>query len=253
MFQIDKQKFGAFIAALRKEKGFTQRELAEQLFISDKAVSKWETGNSLPDTPLLIPLSDLLGVSVTKLLLCEKIAQEKTLAPNKVENLVKTAITYANEHPQRAYQVNRRWVVLYAVSLLVGCIGFAANVLTKQLCLGNLQTIMLLSALFGAYFCCFVKTKLPVRYDEDEIALFHDGVFSLHLPGIKLNNRNWAYILRTARISLCLCLCLFPIINFIAVRTAPNQWTAVGNIVLLLLFLGIFFIPMYWVGKKHES
>lgn len=46
MFQIDKQKFGAFIAALRKEKGFTQRELAEQLFISDKAVSKWETGVS---------------------------------------------------------------------------------------------------------------------------------------------------------------------------------------------------------------
>lgn len=47
MFQIDKQKFGAFIASLRKEKGFTQRELAGQLFISDKAVSKWETGGSL--------------------------------------------------------------------------------------------------------------------------------------------------------------------------------------------------------------
>ena len=48
MFNIDKKKFGAFVAALRKEKGITQKELSEQLCISDKAVSKWETGVSLP-------------------------------------------------------------------------------------------------------------------------------------------------------------------------------------------------------------
>ena len=52
MFNIDKKKFGAFVAALRKEKGITQKELSEQLCISDKAVSKWETGVSLPDTVL---------------------------------------------------------------------------------------------------------------------------------------------------------------------------------------------------------
>ncbi len=46
MFEIDKEKFGAFVAELRKENGFTQKELARQLFISDKAVSKWETGVS---------------------------------------------------------------------------------------------------------------------------------------------------------------------------------------------------------------
>lgn len=42
MYELDKQKFGAFVAALRKEKGMTQRQLAERLYISDKAVSKWE-------------------------------------------------------------------------------------------------------------------------------------------------------------------------------------------------------------------
>lgn len=47
MFHIDKKRFGAFIAALRKEKGITQRQLSEQLSISDKAISKWETGVSL--------------------------------------------------------------------------------------------------------------------------------------------------------------------------------------------------------------
>lgn len=46
MFEIDKEKFGAFISTLRKEKGYTQKELAQQLYVSDKAVSKWETGVS---------------------------------------------------------------------------------------------------------------------------------------------------------------------------------------------------------------
>lgn len=47
MYELDKEKFGAFVAQLRKEKGYTQKELAERLYISNKAVSKWETGGSL--------------------------------------------------------------------------------------------------------------------------------------------------------------------------------------------------------------
>lgn len=46
MYELDKEKFGAFVAQLRKEKGYTQKELAERLYISNKAVSKWETGVS---------------------------------------------------------------------------------------------------------------------------------------------------------------------------------------------------------------
>ena len=59
MFEIDKQRFGKFVAELRKEKGVTQKELAKELFISDKAISKWETGVSIPDTALLVPLAKL--------------------------------------------------------------------------------------------------------------------------------------------------------------------------------------------------
>ena len=47
MYQIDKTSWGAFVARLRKEKGLTQKELAQRLLVSDKAVSKWETGGSL--------------------------------------------------------------------------------------------------------------------------------------------------------------------------------------------------------------
>ena len=66
--EIDKEKFGAFLARLRKEKGLTQKELAERLFVSDKAVSKWERSLSLPDVALLLPLADCLWVNVTELL-----------------------------------------------------------------------------------------------------------------------------------------------------------------------------------------
>ena len=47
MYQIDKVLWGSFVARLRKEKGLTQKQLAQNLFVSDKAVSKWETGDSL--------------------------------------------------------------------------------------------------------------------------------------------------------------------------------------------------------------
>lgn len=61
MYELDKRKFGSFVSSLRKEKGWTQKELAQRLFVSDKAVSKWETGASIPDTALLIPLAGAAG------------------------------------------------------------------------------------------------------------------------------------------------------------------------------------------------
>ena len=72
-FELDKEKFGEFIAKLRKEMGMTQKELAERLFVSDKAVSKWERGQSLPDITTLNPLADALGVTAAELLNCGKI------------------------------------------------------------------------------------------------------------------------------------------------------------------------------------
>ena len=107
MFEIDRIKFGAFVSELRKEKGITQKELAEKLFISDKAVSKWETAACIPDTALLIPLADLLGVSVTELLMCERIIDSKPMDAGQVEGIVKTAISYSGENTSRAYQNKR--------------------------------------------------------------------------------------------------------------------------------------------------
>ena len=65
---MDCQKTGALIAALRKEKGYTQLQLAQKLHITDKTVSKWECGTGCPDVSVLPQISALLGVSVEQLL-----------------------------------------------------------------------------------------------------------------------------------------------------------------------------------------
>ena len=88
MFTIDKQAFGAFVAQLRREKGLTQKELARELYVSDKAVSKWETGASIPDTALLVPLAELLGVTVTELLLCRRQVDQAPMDARTVEDVV---------------------------------------------------------------------------------------------------------------------------------------------------------------------
>ncbi len=74
---MDNKKIGKFIAQKRKELNLNQKELAEKLNITDKAVSKWETGRSTPDVSLLIPLSNILGVSVTELLYGENLNQDE--------------------------------------------------------------------------------------------------------------------------------------------------------------------------------
>lgn len=74
---MDAADTGRFIADLRKEKGYTQKDLAEKLAVTDKAVSRWETGKGLPDTALLKPLADELGVSVGELLAGERIPEPK--------------------------------------------------------------------------------------------------------------------------------------------------------------------------------
>lgn len=64
----DKQKIGIFIKETRKAKGMTQKALADKLYISSKAISKWETGISIPNVDMLIPLSKVLYVSVSEIL-----------------------------------------------------------------------------------------------------------------------------------------------------------------------------------------
>ena len=74
---MTKQTFGAAISALRKERGLTQLELARQMGVTDKAVSKWERNLSFPDVASLPKLAEVLGTSVDELLEVKTAAQEE--------------------------------------------------------------------------------------------------------------------------------------------------------------------------------
>lgn len=69
---MDLVKIGKFIAECRKNKGYTQASLAEHLHITNRAISKWENGHSLPDVSIMLELCKLLGITVTELLEGEK-------------------------------------------------------------------------------------------------------------------------------------------------------------------------------------
>lgn len=74
---MDQAKIGRFIAQCRKEKNMTQKQLADRLGVSDKTVSKWETGKGLPDAGCMVPLSEILEISVNELLTGERIPEEE--------------------------------------------------------------------------------------------------------------------------------------------------------------------------------
>ncbi len=84
---MNQEAIGTFIAACRKEKGLTQMQLAEKLNITNRAVSKWETGKSCPDASIMLELCAILGITVNELLSGERIPMEE-YQKKAEENLV---------------------------------------------------------------------------------------------------------------------------------------------------------------------
>lgn len=105
---MDQIKIGKFIASCRKEKNLTQAQLAEKLGITDRAVSKWETSKSMPDTGLMPELCELLGISVNELLSGEKLNLMEDYRKNAELNLL--ALKEMEESKNREL-LNLEWVV----------------------------------------------------------------------------------------------------------------------------------------------
>lgn len=82
---MDPEKFGAFVALCRKEKNMTQLELAQELKVTDKAVSRWERGKGFPDISLLVPLAEALDITVLELMNSER--REKRMEDFSEENI----------------------------------------------------------------------------------------------------------------------------------------------------------------------
>lgn len=110
---MEQVKIGKFISQTRKEKNMTQKELAEKIGVTDRAISKWENGRGLPELSLIKPLCEELGVSVNELLSGEKL--EKDDYQEKLEENILNTIEYENKKLERK---NNIFFALY-IALLV--------------------------------------------------------------------------------------------------------------------------------------
>ena len=117
---VNTAEFGKFVAELRKEKSMTQKQLADSLSVTDKAVSRWETGKNYPDIETLEILASVLGVTLSELLEHKKIPDEEIIC-----------VSEKNVSEQMKKNRRSKKKLAAAVVALVTVIGILAGVLLK--------------------------------------------------------------------------------------------------------------------------
>lgn len=98
---MNQQKTGAFLKVLRKQKGFTQEQIAEKFHVSSRTVSRWENGNNLPDLDVLIEISDFYEVDLRELLDGERRNEKVNNENNGEEETALKAADYVNTETER--------------------------------------------------------------------------------------------------------------------------------------------------------
>ena len=116
------KNIGEFLKETRKNKGFTQKELADRIGVSDKTISKWEIGNSMPDTSMLLPLCTALDITINEFLSCERISPEE-YSMKAEENIM--ALIEENKRTKKENGITRG--IGIAVLLLGLCLMAISN------------------------------------------------------------------------------------------------------------------------------
>ena len=152
---MDQIKIGRFIAENRRLQGLTQAQLAEKLNITDRAVSKWETGRSLPDAALMLALCEILKISVNELLNGEKVTME-----NNQEKNEQLLLEMAKELEKKNKTV---WSSMWAL-MIVSITALLAGVLAAALCIpeGPWQLVVIVAVVVLFLIPCFFALKLEV-------------------------------------------------------------------------------------------
>ncbi len=148
---MNQENIGKFIAEVRKEKKFTQEELAEKLGITKNAVSKWERGLCLMDMSLLNPLSEILGVSINEILAGEKI-EEKDIEKKSEENIIK--LTELVDLKSMKYGI----IGMALFSIILMLISFF-----KDIPLHNIVNLLC------AYNCITFLSRYKIRKDKNDL------------------------------------------------------------------------------------
>ena len=195
---MDQIKIGRFIASCRKEQGMTQAVLAEKLGISDRAVSKWETGRSMPDSGIMLELCDLLKINVNELLSGEKIMAE-FYDKRAEENLL--AMKRQIEEKNRQMLRTEYWIALPAVIaglVMVFVASFVAMPAWLRIVLIAFALVMIFAVAFiavgieqkaGYYECQKCGHRYVPTYWQTNLAQHAGRTRYMKCP--KCGKRNW--------------------------------------------------------------
>ena len=195
---MDQIKIGKFIAQRRKQAGLTQLQLADQLGITDKAISKWENGKALPDSSIMLALCSILGISVNELLSGEKISMEQD--NQKQEQLL---LDMAKELEAKNKTIwSSMWaIMIVSMTALVAGIFITAFLVPEGpwqlVTILGICIVFLIPCLYalklevsvGAYKCSNCGYEIVPTYKEVMMAM-HRG-FTRHLLCPKCNKRTW--------------------------------------------------------------
>ena len=158
---MNENKIGSFIQLCRKEKGMTQKDLADQIGVSDKTISKWENGNSVPDTALLTSLCQALDISVNELLSGEKLPVE-TYPQRAEENMMN--LLKENEDNRKNSMIQLIVGIVLGILTLILLLGITGGVglhaLVWFIDFPSLLGILLICA--AVVLCSGVKGKKEV-------------------------------------------------------------------------------------------
>lgn len=144
---MDQVKIGKFMATLRKQKELSQEQLAERLNVSRRTVSRWETGNNIPDLDMLMELSDFYSVELLEILDGER--RTDKMEKEMEDTLLKVA-EYENEGKKRSSII----VIVYStIGVLALIVNFIINCIQMP---DTFLTGFLQGATFAAAFCAMI-------------------------------------------------------------------------------------------------
>lgn len=150
-------KIGVFIKELRKEKGLTQEQLAEQFNVSRRTVSRWETGSNLPELDILIEMADYYEVGIRELLNGERKSEDMN---NELEETVLKVAEYSNEDK---IKVTKRMHLLFiggaaaAILYLVLVFTDHADNFWGGLCLGIQSGMMIVGLVMTSKYAAKIR------------------------------------------------------------------------------------------------
>lgn len=117
---MDMQKMGSFLKELRKDKNMTQEELGEKLGVTNKTISRWETGKYMPPVECLEMLSDMYGLSINELLSGKQLESDDYIS-NAEDNLKSTL--FAMEKETKRFE--RGMIILFAITTILAIIAIS--------------------------------------------------------------------------------------------------------------------------------